>query len=83
MRYLNTLYVTRYKARVRHRRGSLIVSHDEGTQRIPLEELDSVVLFAGQVTTDAISTMCPTQYPNCGAYPSWTYPVRRRWAHDW
>ena len=55
MRYLNTLYVTRYQARVRHRRGSLIVSHDKGTQRIPLEELDSVVLFAGQVTTDAIA----------------------------
>ena len=55
MRYLNTLYITEYKARVRHRRGSLIVSKPEGKHRIPLEEVDSVVLFAGQITTDAIA----------------------------
>lgn len=55
LRYLNTLYVTRYRARVGYRRGSLVISHPEGKQRIPLQELDSVVLFAGQITTDALT----------------------------
>lgn len=57
MRYLNTAYITRHRARVRYRRGSLVVSDPDGPQRIPLEELDSVVMFAGQITTEAI-TQC-------------------------
>lgn len=57
MRYLNTLYITQYQARIRHRRGSLIVSSANGKQRVPLEELDSIVLFGGQLTTEAI-TQC-------------------------
>ena len=57
MRYLNTLYITQYRARVGYRRGSLVVSHPEGHRRIPIEGLDSVVMFAGQFTTDAI-TQC-------------------------
>ena len=55
MRYLNTLYITRYRAKINYRRGSLIVVDPEGKRRIPLEELESVVLFAGQITTDAIA----------------------------
>ncbi len=55
MRYLNTLYITEHRAKVGYRRGSLIVTHPQSPQRIPIEGLDSVILFAGQLTTDAIA----------------------------
>lgn len=55
MRYLNTLYITQHRARLGYRRGSLIVTHPEHQQRIPIEGLDSVVLFTGQLTTQAIA----------------------------
>ena len=55
MRYLNTLYITTYQARVNYRQGSLIVSTPEEKNRIPLEGVDAVILFAGQITTDAIA----------------------------
>ena len=38
-----------------YRRGSLVVSEPESKQRIPLQELDTVILFAGQITTDALA----------------------------
>ena len=56
MRYLNTVYVRNHRARVQHRRGSLLVSSPEGTQRIPLEGIDAVVLLGGgQVTSQALA----------------------------
>ena len=55
MRYLNTVYVRDHRARVRHRHGSLLVSSPDGSQRIPLEAIDAVVMFGGaQVTTQAL-----------------------------
>ena len=55
MRYLNTVYIRHHQARVRHRRGSLIVASPDGSQRIPLEAIDSVVLLGGgQITTQAM-----------------------------
>ena len=55
MRYLNTVYVRNHRARVQHRRGSLLVSSPEGSQRIPLEAIDALVLLGGaQVTTQAL-----------------------------
>ena len=55
MRYLNTVYVRDHRARVRHRHGSLLVSSPDGSQRIPLEAIDAVVLLGGaQVTTQAL-----------------------------
>ena len=55
MRYLNTLYVRNHRARVQHRRGSLTVSSPEGSQRVPLEALDAVVVLGGaQVTMQAL-----------------------------
>ena len=56
MRYLNTVYVRDHRARVRHRHGSLLVSSpDGGSQRIPLEAIDAVVMLGGaQVTTQAL-----------------------------
>ena len=55
MRYLSTVYVRNHRARVQHRRGALLVTSPEGSQRIPLEAIDAVVLLGGaQVTTQAL-----------------------------
>ena len=55
MRYLSTLYVRNHRARVQHRRGSLMVSSPEGSQRVPLEAIDAVVVLGGaQVSMQAL-----------------------------
>ncbi len=55
MRYLSTVYVRNHRARVQHRRGTLLVSAPDGNQRIPLESIDALVLLGGaQVTTQAL-----------------------------
>ena len=55
MRYLSTVYVRNHRARVRHRRGALLVSSPDGNQRIPLEAIDALVVLGGaQVTTQAL-----------------------------
>ena len=55
MRYLSTVYVRNHRARVSHRRGSLLVSSPDGSQRIPLEAIDAIVILGGaQVTTQAL-----------------------------
>ena len=55
MRYLSTVYVRDHRARVKHRRGSLLVSSPEGSQRIPLEAIDAVVMLgSAQITTQAL-----------------------------
>ena len=55
MRYLSTVYVRNHRARVQHRRGSLLVSSPDGSQRIPLEAIDALVVLGGaQVTTQAL-----------------------------
>ena len=56
MRYLNTVYVSQYRAKIGYRRGSLIVSCSEDKRRVPLEAIDGVVMFGGaQITTDAMA----------------------------
>ena len=55
MRLLSTVYVRNHRARVQHRRGSLLVSTPDGSQRIPLEGIDAVVVLGGaQITTQAL-----------------------------
>ena len=55
MRYLNTVYVRNHRARVQHRRGSLLVSSPDGSQRVPLEAVDALVVLGGaQITTQAL-----------------------------
>ena len=55
MRYLSTLYVRNHRARIGHRRGSLLVSTPDGKQRVPLEGIDALVLLGGgQVTSQAL-----------------------------
>ncbi|MGI8939565.1 MAG: CRISPR-associated endonuclease Cas1 [Iamia sp.] len=56
MRYLNTLYVTEHRAKVRRSKGSLVTTGPQGAQRVPLEAVDNVVLLGGgQITTDAMA----------------------------
>lgn len=55
MRYLNTVYVRDHRARIQHRRGSLVISAPTGSQRVPLEAVDGLVLLGGaQITTQAL-----------------------------
>ena len=55
MRYLSTVYVRNHRARVQHRRGSLLVSSPEGSQRVPIEGIDALVVLGGaQITTQAL-----------------------------
>ena len=55
MRYLNTVYIRDHRARVRSRRGALLVASPDGHQRVPLEAVDAVVLLGGgQITTQAL-----------------------------
>lgn len=55
MRYLNTVYVRDHRAQIRHRKGSLIVSSPTGSQRVPLEAVDGLVLLGGaQITSQAL-----------------------------
>ncbi len=57
MRYLNSLYIREYQARVAYRRGSLLVTKPDGKQRIAMETLDAVIMFAGQITTNALTEL--------------------------
>ena len=55
MRYLSTLYVRSHRARIGYRRGSLIISRPERSQRVPLEGIDAVVVLGGaQMTMQSI-----------------------------
>lgn len=62
MRYLNTVYVTDYQARIGRSKGSLIVTTPGTKQRIPLEALDAVTLLGGgHITTDALAACAERQ----------------------
>ena len=55
MRYLSTVYVRNHRARVQHRKGAVVVSSPEGSQRVPLEAIDAVIVLGGaQITTQAL-----------------------------
>ena len=55
MRYLSTVYIREHRAKVHHRRGSLVVATPDGNHKIPLEGVDAVVLLGGgQLTTQAL-----------------------------
>lgn len=61
MRYLNTVYVTDYQARVGRSKGSLMVATPSQRQRVPLEGIDAVVLFGGQMSLDAMAACAERQ----------------------
>lgn len=55
MRYLTTAYVRHHRAKVRHRNGALRITTPDGSQSIPLEAIDAVVMLGGgQLTSQAM-----------------------------
>ena len=55
MRVTGTLYVTDHRARIRLRKGTILVEQPSGWQRVPIESLDGVVLTGrAEMTNDAI-----------------------------
>ena len=53
MRVKATLYVTDHRARVRIRRGNVLVEQPEGRTRVPIERLEGVVLVGRAEVTNA------------------------------
>ena len=51
----NTVYSTDHQTQIGIKKGSLAITTPDGKQRIPLEAVDAVVVFAGQITVDAIA----------------------------
>lgn len=57
MRLLSTLYVSDHRARIGVRKKSLVVTGSDGWERVPMRELDGVVLLgAGQISSQALSS---------------------------
>lgn len=58
MRVMRTLYINDHKARVRWRRGTLLVEQPSGWQRVPVETLDGVVLTGrAEISNDALGEL--------------------------
>ncbi|MGH9069730.1 MAG: CRISPR-associated endonuclease Cas1 [Acidimicrobiales bacterium] len=57
MRLTNVLYVTEYRAKIGVSRGSIIVRGGRDTTKVPIEALEAVVLFGGQISSEAL-TLC-------------------------
>ena len=51
----STVYAVEYQTKIKYSKGSLIVATPDTKRRIPLEAVDALVMFAGQITTDAIA----------------------------
>ena len=54
-RYLNTVYVVDYETKLHLRKGSLTASTPSGQHRIPMNAVEAVMMFNGQITTNAIA----------------------------
>lgn len=64
MRVLNTLYITGHRMRVSTTGGALTVRHEEGTTKVPLEQLEAVVLLANaEITTPAMDACAKRAIP--------------------
>lgn len=58
MRVTGTLYVTDHRARIRLRKGTIVVEQRSSWQRVPIESLDGVVLTGrAEITNDAIGEL--------------------------
>lgn len=56
MRVLNVLYMTEHRSRLAVRKRNLVVTGTDGeSTRVPVETIEAVVMFGGQVTTDALA----------------------------
>ena len=57
----HTLHVVAHKARITRSRDTLVVETEDGSERVPIQQLDSVLIHGhAQVTTQAIH-LCATQ----------------------
>lgn len=64
MRVLNTLYVTDHRARIRTSKGSLLVRSKDATTRVPLEQLEAIVLLSNaEITTPAMDACIKRSIP--------------------
>jgi len=58
MRITQTVYVTDHQARLRTRRGTLVVEQPSGWQRVPIETLDGVILTGrAEISNNAIGQL--------------------------
>lgn len=58
MRLTGTLYVMDHQARIRLRKGTLVVEQPSGWQRVPIETIDGVVLTGrAEITNDAMGEL--------------------------
>lgn len=58
MRVTGTLYVTDHRARIRMRKGTIVVEQADGWRRVPIESLDGLVLTGrAEITNDAIGEL--------------------------
>lgn len=57
MRLINVLYVSEYRAKVGVNRGSIVVRGGADTTKVPIEALEAIVLFGGQISSEAL-TLC-------------------------
>jgi CRISPR-associated protein Cas1 len=58
MRVTGTLYVTDHRARIRLRRGTLVVEQTTGWQRVPIEALDGVIITGrAEISNDALGEL--------------------------
>lgn len=56
MRLMNTVYLVDHRVMARQSHGSLVVTNESGSQRIPLEAIDHVVILGGaSMTLDAVT----------------------------
>jgi CRISPR-associated protein Cas1 len=60
MQLTSVLYVTEYRAKVGVSRGSIVVRGGQDTTKVPIEALDAIVLYGGQITSEAL-TLCTSK----------------------
>ena len=94
MRYLNTVYVRAHRARVQCRRGSLLIASPEGSQRVPLETVDAVVVMGsaqllhaahGNRSNRRRTNITLWYYPAYAAMPEsiQAFVAQEGWPDDW
>lgn len=54
-RYMNTVYVVDHDTKLHLRKGSLTASTPDGQYRIPMNAVEAVMMFQGQITVNAIA----------------------------
>lgn len=59
MQILNTVYVDDHRARIRIRRGNLLIENSNDSARVPIETVENIVLTGrAEITNAALGTLC-------------------------